>query len=145
MERLQSWLKAKCNELNLSWREASIKAGLNPGAISAIMNDQRPGLETCKALAALFHVSPVLVLQLAGHIEEPISTNDASLTDPRLQYIIRMWPLQPDYAKDIFYERVKFMEVANPHVRANMRAAGIEPPPLPEGLSEKQRKFLEGE
>lgn len=95
MERFQQWLKEKCEEQNLSWREASMKAGLNPGFISAVMIGQKPGFESCKALAKLFHVSPVFVLQLAGHLEESITNSpgfDRIMLDPLLQEFIAAWP-----------------------------------------------------
>ena len=63
---LREWLNTECEQRNLSWREASIKAGLYAGSISAIMNGQRPGLETCKALAQAFGVPTEKVLQMAG-------------------------------------------------------------------------------
>lgn len=69
MEKLQKWLRERCEESSLTWREASIKSNLNPGAISAIMSGQVPGLETCKKLAKFFRISVVDVLNWAGHIE----------------------------------------------------------------------------
>ena len=95
MKQLQQWLREKCAERNLSWREASIGSGLNPGAISAIVGGQRPGLDSCKALAKFFRVSPILILQLAGHIEESALPNNPSLLDPVLQEFIRLWPEIP--------------------------------------------------
>jgi transcriptional regulator with XRE-family HTH domain len=68
MDELKVWLNEECQRHNLSWREASLRAGINSGAISAIMNDQRPGFLVCKRLAALFGVSPEHVLRLAGHL-----------------------------------------------------------------------------
>lgn len=95
MEQLQQWLKEKCTERNLSWREASIGAGLNPGSISAIMGGQRPGLDSCKALAKFFRVSPILILQLAGHIEESIPSNHPALRDPGFAELADDWPRIP--------------------------------------------------
>jgi len=89
LKQLQRWLKEKCEEQNLSWREASIKAGLNAGFISAIMSGQVPGLESCKAIANFFHVSPVLILQMAGHIE---NAPNSPMLDPLFQDIAAAWP-----------------------------------------------------
>ena len=68
MEQLRDWLNEQCDRRNLTWRDASIRAGVYPGAISAIMNGQRPGLEVCKALARSFGTSPEHVLRMAGHL-----------------------------------------------------------------------------
>jgi hypothetical protein len=134
MEQLQQWLEEKCNEQNLSWREASIKADLNPGAISAIMGGQVAGLESCKALAKLFRVSPVFVLRLAGHLEDPANSPNLSelLLDPHFRYFASMWSLLPDYARELFARQVKVMTYLNPDLRAAMREAGMEVPEPPE-------------
>jgi transcriptional regulator with XRE-family HTH domain len=79
MDELQAWLREACQQHNLSWREASMRAGVNAGAISAIMNGQRPGFSVCKRLAALFGVSPEYVLRLARHL--PPAPEDAQRRD----------------------------------------------------------------
>jgi hypothetical protein len=89
MEKLQKWLEEKCNEQNLSWREASLRMGLNAGFVSAVMGGQVPGLESCKAIANFFHVSPVLILQMAGHIE---NIPNSPMLDPLFQDIAACWP-----------------------------------------------------
>lgn len=127
MEQLQQWLKDKCAERNLSWREASIGAGLNPGAVSAILKGQRPGLDSCKALAKFFHVSPILLLQLAGHIEKP-TLNHPALHDPRFSYLAEMWQLLPDYAQDHLQRQVQLMEKLNPDLRRAMAERGWDLP-----------------
>ena len=128
MEKLQKWLEEKCNEQNLSWREASLRMGLNAGFVSAVMGGQVPGLESCKAIANFFHVSPVLILQMAGHIE---NIPNSPILDPRLQYLISMWPLLPGYAHDIFIRQVQAMEIYNDDLRRAMAAAGMDVPPRP--------------
>ena len=75
VEELRDWLNDACERRNLSWRQASIRAGINPGAISGIMNGERPGLEVCKALAQSFGTSTEYVLRLAGHLP-PAPTDD---------------------------------------------------------------------
>jgi transcriptional regulator with XRE-family HTH domain len=65
---LADWLIQACETRNLSWAEASRRAGLSQGAISAIVRGTLPGLETCKALAAFFGVPPEDVLRMAGHL-----------------------------------------------------------------------------
>ncbi len=65
---LAEWLIQACEARNLSWAEASRRAGLSQGAISAIVRGVQPGLEICKALAAFFGVPPEEVLRMAGHL-----------------------------------------------------------------------------
>ena len=91
MEKLQNWLREHCEENNLTWREASIKAGLNAGAVSALMSGQRPGLETCKKLAKLFRVSVVDVLYWAGHVER-LPANDPIFYDSLFLEFAEAWP-----------------------------------------------------
>lgn len=68
LHQLQEWLTEACRERNLSWREASIGAGVNPGAVSAIMSGVRPGLQVVINLAEFFDVPPEFLLRLAGHL-----------------------------------------------------------------------------
>ena len=68
------WITEECKKQNLSWIEASRRAGLSTGSISSYINGVQPGLRACKALAKLFHKHPVYVLQLAGHLPKPVST-----------------------------------------------------------------------
>jgi transcriptional regulator with XRE-family HTH domain len=65
---LAAWLIQACEMRNLSWAEASRRAGLSQGAISAIVRGTPPGLEVCKAFAAYFGVPPEDVLRMAGHL-----------------------------------------------------------------------------
>ncbi len=82
---LTEWLLEACRKRNLSWREASIKAGVDKGAISAIMRGAQPGLEVCKGLAGLFRVPPEDVLRLAGHLPP----NPAAAPVPELVMLMR--------------------------------------------------------
>ena len=82
MEQLREWLNDECTRRNLTWRDASVRAGVYPGAISAIMNGQRPGLEVCKALARSLGTSPEHVLRMAGHLP-PLPATDNG-TPPEL-------------------------------------------------------------
>ncbi len=66
--QLVDWLVQACETRDLSWAEASRRAGLTQGAISAIVRGMQPGLETCKALAAYFGVPAEDVLRMAGHL-----------------------------------------------------------------------------
>ncbi len=71
---LADWLVEACETRGLSWAEASRRAGLYQGAISATVRGTQPGLEICKGLAAFFGVPLEDVLRMAGHldpVEEP--------------------------------------------------------------------------
>ncbi len=49
---------ARCEELNLSWAEASRRAGVSPNAISEIVNGTPAGVKRLSALAEYFGASP---------------------------------------------------------------------------------------
>jgi len=42
-----------------------------------------------------------------------------------------MWPLLPDYARDLFVRQVQVMERLNPDLRKAMAERGLEPPEPP--------------
>ena len=65
---LVTWLIQACETRGLSWAEASRRAGLSQGTISAIVRGTQPGLEICKGLAGFFGVPLEDVLRLAGHM-----------------------------------------------------------------------------
>lgn len=65
---LVAWLIQACETRGLSWAEASRRAGLSQGTISAIVRGTQPGLEICKGLAAFFGVPLEDVLRMAGHM-----------------------------------------------------------------------------
>lgn len=65
---LVAWLIQACETRGLSWAEASRRAGLSQGTISAIVRGTQPGLEICKGLAGFFGVPLEDVLRLAGHM-----------------------------------------------------------------------------
>jgi transcriptional regulator with XRE-family HTH domain len=64
---LASFLDEQCKQRNLSWREASLQAGLDHGAISRFIRGTQPNTATSHKLAKFFGVDPDIVLQLAGH------------------------------------------------------------------------------
>ena len=104
MDELRDWLNAECEKRNLSWREASFKAGVAGTTISNIMNGQRPGLEVCKALARSFGVSPEFVLRLAGHLPpEPdphrIPPHIREKAERLLDYWLKVRALDPESAE----------------------------------------------
>jgi hypothetical protein len=67
-------------ERNESYREASIAAGLDHGALHRfIKTDRRPNRESCIALAHHFDINPNELLVAAGY--GPLPWFDPSLTD----------------------------------------------------------------
>lgn len=113
MKELQQWLKLQCERNNLSWREASLKSGLNPGAISAIMGGEQPGLKTCKALSKFFGASITSVLQMAKHIE-PLNPDTAPLIeqlllDPLFQEFLESWKAMDERERWTFVEMARHM------------------------------------
>lgn len=78
---LAQFLDDKCKELGLSWREASIKAGLDHAAISRFIRGTTPSPESCRKLAKFFSVDEDLVLTLAGHKGERLSEADELTTE----------------------------------------------------------------
>jgi transcriptional regulator with XRE-family HTH domain len=73
---LAKWLAMECQARNLSWSEASRRAGLDRSTISTLMRGTHPGLETCKALAAFFGVPTEHVLRLAGHLDNAAAAEE---------------------------------------------------------------------
>ena len=82
---LADWLIEACETRGLSWAEASRRAGLYQGAISAIVRGTQPGLEICKGLAAFFGVPLEDVLRMAGHL----NSADAPTWPPELVALVR--------------------------------------------------------
>lgn len=78
---LAQFLNDQCNQRGLSFREASLQAGLDHGAISRFIAGTQPSRANCKKLAKFFGVSNKLVLQLAGHDTEDGDADDQSLED----------------------------------------------------------------
>lgn len=104
MEQLRDWLNQECDRRNLSWRQASIRAGIHSGAISAIMNGERPGLEVCKALAQSFNASPEYLLRLAGHLPPLPNPNDIpdevrERADKLVDYWLKLRAIDPPSAE----------------------------------------------
>lgn len=122
MEQLIQWLNEQCEEGNMTWREASLKAGLNPGAISAIMNGQRPGLETCKALAKLFDVPVEFVLRIAGHLPpHPDHADLAPTAQAELEEIERIVRGLPEDLQDEFAREILAMAKAMERIHRSVR------------------------
>lgn len=96
LKELRSWLASECERRNLTWREASIRAGVNPGAISAVMTGSKPGLQMCISLAESFDVAPEYVLRLAGHLPPANSDPMAPLAAQRMRQMAKIFAKLPD-------------------------------------------------
>jgi transcriptional regulator with XRE-family HTH domain len=68
---LKQWLIDVCNERHMSYREASIKAKLDPTAISRFIRGTQPSYDSCLKLAHYFGVSEAYVLGLKFSTIEP--------------------------------------------------------------------------
>lgn len=61
-------------------REMSLNAGLNHGAVSAILNGSRPNASTCSKLALYLNLPEAWLLWLAGWMQTPPDMNDFART-----------------------------------------------------------------
>ena len=124
MDELRAWINRECEKRYWSWRQASIRAGITPGAISAIMNGERPGLEVCKALAHTFDVSPEYVLRMAGHLP-PLQ--DADSDDPEIrrtvEEIVNIWRRLKDTDPDAARRLMRITIVQAEAFEAAIKAA----------------------
>ena len=64
-----NWLEDACKSRNLSWRAASLGAGLSQNTVQDIIKNskKRPNRDTCRRLARHFGTPADFVLRLAGH------------------------------------------------------------------------------
>jgi transcriptional regulator with XRE-family HTH domain len=68
-ETLPSFLRDECARRRLSWRAASLGAGLGATAVYGMIHGVSvPGPETLRKLAAFFGVSEQFLMELAGHL-----------------------------------------------------------------------------
>jgi len=94
------YLERLRQERNESYREASLRAGLDHGSLARYIKEhQRPTRESCIALADHFGVNPNELLTRAGY--EPLHFFDRSLVDPEAyppeveevaSYLVRLKP-----------------------------------------------------
>jgi transcriptional regulator with XRE-family HTH domain len=90
---LATFLDAQCKERGLSWREASLKAGLDHAAISRFIRGTTPSPESCRKLAVFFGVPEDIVLSLAGHKSElPDEDEIKSQAIRAIEYLMRQLP-----------------------------------------------------
>lgn len=79
--RFATYLEKLLAERNESYRQASLRAGLDVGAVRRYVNlGTQPLVASCIALAEHFGVSANKMLEAAGH--DPLAVLDPSLSDP---------------------------------------------------------------
>jgi transcriptional regulator with XRE-family HTH domain len=87
-----------------SYRQASLGAGLDPGAVRRLLKTgARPSVDSCLALAHYFNVPPNTMLAKAGY--PPRAYYDLSLADPN------------DFAPEVKAVAVELMRIADPEAR----------------------------
>ena len=75
------FLEGLLTEHQQSYRQASLGAGLDPGAVRRLLKTgARPSADSCVALAHYFKIAPNIVLAKAGY--QPRAYFDLSLADP---------------------------------------------------------------
>ena len=122
---LKTWLIEQCDSRNLSWSEASRRAGVAPNTISEIINGTRPGVKRLTALAEYFGVSPEFLMRMSGHLP-PLPDNGV---DPRLQdtanRLIEVWEvllkLDPAAAENLLRIAVMQAEMVKAAAQANAK------------------------
>jgi len=92
--KLADWLIQQCEQRNLSWAEASRRAGVSPNTISQIVNGVPPGVKRLSALAEFFGVSNGYLFNLAGLLSEPLTPGNNHIPaeeQARIDHIIKVW------------------------------------------------------
>lgn len=109
---LVEYIKTGLENLSMSGRAAAEAMGISQSYFVRVTTGkvEKPGLEFCSKLAALFDDSPTKVMRLAGLLPE-LDTDEAlieeirelSEKDPRFEEILRTYQdLPTDEAKDAF-------------------------------------------
>lgn len=71
---LGAYIDARRQELGLSWRRLSYKAGLSPETVTMLVKREsisQPRAETLRGIARALNVPYERLLQLAGHLDPP--------------------------------------------------------------------------
>jgi transcriptional regulator with XRE-family HTH domain len=94
---IAQWLIEECRIRELSWAEASRRAGVDKSTISMIVRGLQPGLRTSRALAAFFGAPTEYVLRLAGRLEN--ATEAPRLAPEILELALEVEQLPPAQQK----------------------------------------------
>ena len=78
MGNLAEFLISECRDRDMSWRQASLKAGLDHSAISRFIRGTQPSPLSCAKLADYFGYSLDHMLVLAGHRDDELQQYDSN-------------------------------------------------------------------
>ncbi|RPJ40098.1 MAG: XRE family transcriptional regulator [Planctomycetaceae bacterium] len=123
MDTFAEWLIERCEEQNLSWSEASRRAGLAHNAISEIVNGAPAGVKRVSALAGLFGVRTEDALRMAGIL--PAEPTDRAIDAQAAWAIGQIYEALPTLspaAQRLIADQVLFL------VNAHRAAAGLDAP-----------------
>jgi len=90
-KQLAEWLIVECNKRNLSWAEASRRAGVAANTISQVVNGTPAGPKRLTALADYFNAPHAFVFQLAGLLSNPADEDYDPLVERYAGELIDIW------------------------------------------------------
>ena len=106
------FLEGLLTEQHRTYREASLGAGLDPGAVRRLLKTGvRPSQDTCINLALYFHIAPNIVLAKAGY--QPRVYFDLSLADAS------------EFAPEVKAVAQELMKIADPALRERVCTAVV--------------------
>jgi hypothetical protein len=104
------FLEGLLTEHQRSYRQASLGAGLDPGAVRRLLKTgARPSADSCIALAHYFNVPPNTMLAKAGY--QPRAYYDLSLADPN------------EFAPEVKAVAQELMKIGDPAIRQRVSDA----------------------
>ncbi|MCS7003511.1 MAG: helix-turn-helix transcriptional regulator [Dehalococcoidia bacterium] len=96
MEQLRATIRERLSDLNLSARQASIRAGLSHNTLRVILAGARPTAETCDALEPVLGLPAGALRLLAGWPMEE------KRVDPDIEYAINLLRLaRPEHRQAV--------------------------------------------
>ena len=84
MEEFVEFLLRECEKRNLSFRQASLRAGLDHGAVSRYVNGTRLARRSAKKLAKFFGVLEREMLVMTGHMASDDLPNPSTADEKQL-------------------------------------------------------------
>jgi len=126
---LAAWLVEECNKRNLSWAEASRRAGVAANTISQVVNGTPAGPKRLAALAEYFDAPIEQIYQFAGLLPEPDDPDHDPLVQRYAEELLAIWrqlrDTNPDAARRLMSITIMQAEMVLAASRANC-------PPHPE-------------
>ena len=109
---LADWLMAECNRRGLSYRRASLDAGIANNGIAEIINSgSKPSLDRLLKLAHYFTVAPEFLIRLAGQLPSQSDIPDI----PRLhEFLSRLDRLPPERQQAIVGTALMILDMVQP-------------------------------